>query len=198
MPSVGISYPWATRFSSRSARWLPHDGVRRARHPNLFDDLWGSRPAVPDSQRDRLTHRPHGDDTFRRRGFLMSRGLTPQALVKTIALTSGLVVCSRLKRKSTSSIHMRCKIVASPLYSRRETISYVFERGWLRACGAVRLFRRLRIGTVDHALEGTDGRRGTAPSLTARAGRARRAVPGTDRPPGNRRRRRGARGWPSR
>jgi hypothetical protein len=28
------------------------------------------RPSVPDSQRYRLAHRPHGDDTFRWRGFL--------------------------------------------------------------------------------------------------------------------------------
>jgi len=69
LPAVGISFPWVTRFSSRSARWPPHDGVRRARRPNLFHDLRGLRPLAPDSQRDRLAHRPHGDDTFRGRGL---------------------------------------------------------------------------------------------------------------------------------
>lgn len=34
-----ISVPWATRFSSRSAHWPPHDGLRRARRPNLSYDL---------------------------------------------------------------------------------------------------------------------------------------------------------------
>ena len=62
---VGISFPWVTRFSSRSARWPPHDGVRRARRPNLCHDLRGLRPLARDSQRDRLAHRPHGNDTFR-------------------------------------------------------------------------------------------------------------------------------------
>ena len=65
-----MSFPWATRFSSRSALGPPHDGVRRARRPNLFRDLQGSRPLAPASKRDRLAHRPHGDDLFRWCGFL--------------------------------------------------------------------------------------------------------------------------------
>ena len=40
----------------------PHDGVRRARRLNLFHDLAGFGPQVRDSQRDRLAHRPHGND----------------------------------------------------------------------------------------------------------------------------------------
>ena len=40
----------------------PHDGVRKARRPNLFHDLAGFRPQALDSQRDRLAHRPHRND----------------------------------------------------------------------------------------------------------------------------------------
>src|SRR5579863_5806412 len=40
----------------------PQDGVRRARRLNLSRDLKASLPPVPDSQRDHLVHRPHGND----------------------------------------------------------------------------------------------------------------------------------------
>ena len=58
-----MSCPWITRFSSRSARGRRMMGFRRARCLNLSRDLRGiDNPPVPDSQRDHLAHRPHGND----------------------------------------------------------------------------------------------------------------------------------------
>jgi len=71
LPSAigGFSFPQVTRFSSRPAHRPPHDGVRRAKRPNLFHGLAGLRPRTQDSKRDRLAHRPHGNGAFRSRGF---------------------------------------------------------------------------------------------------------------------------------
>ncbi|WP_353622733.1 MULTISPECIES: transposase [unclassified Mesorhizobium] len=63
-----LAVPQVTRFSSRSAPWPPHDGVRRARCLNLFHDLAGfsgrfgslneiASPIVPT---ERSGHRPFG------------------------------------------------------------------------------------------------------------------------------------------
>jgi hypothetical protein len=55
-------------ISSRSARWPPHDGVRRASRPNLFHGLASACWQDRDSQRDRLARRPHGNDLVHPRG----------------------------------------------------------------------------------------------------------------------------------
>jgi hypothetical protein len=57
-----VSFPWVTRFTSRSTRSPPHDGVRRVRRPNLYHDLTSAYWRDRDSQRDRLALRPRGND----------------------------------------------------------------------------------------------------------------------------------------
>src|SRR4051794_2182157 len=89
--------------------WPPHDGVRRARRLNLFHDLAGFRRQVRDSQRDRLAHRPHGNDSVHPPG--RARGVwsfSVQAAAKP-ALAPG----SLPKRNSARSLHMRCRTTAS-------------------------------------------------------------------------------------
>src|SRR5881392_3562911 len=84
----------------------PHDGVRKARRPNLFHDLAGFCPQALDSQRDRLAHRPHGNDPVHPVGRNLS-----------VCLASFQAAASKRRswpnRNSVSSLHMRCRMTAS-------------------------------------------------------------------------------------
>ena len=52
---------------------LPHDGFRKARRLNLVNDLAGLWPQVRGCYRDRLAHRPHGNDLDRLCGRILAR-----------------------------------------------------------------------------------------------------------------------------
>ncbi len=116
LPSAigGFSFPQVTRFSSRSAHRPPHDGVRRAKRPNLFHDLADLLRQAQDSKRDRLAHRPHGNDAFRSRGFKFQLVHSPFYAVAAINFgTPAGAAFSLPNRNAESSIHIRWRMVAS-------------------------------------------------------------------------------------
>ena len=62
LSSCHLPFPWVTRFSPRSARGRRMMGPGGRGVSICFSTCNVSSAAVPDSQRDRLTHRPHGND----------------------------------------------------------------------------------------------------------------------------------------
>ncbi len=72
--SLLMSRPWVTRFSSRSAQGRRRMGSG-GRGVSICPATWRSRDhLVPDSQRDHLVHRPHGNDAA---SALVRRKLEP-------------------------------------------------------------------------------------------------------------------------
>ncbi len=99
-----MSRPWVTRFSSRSARGRRRMGSG-GRGVSICPATWRHccQP-VPDSQRDHLAHRPHGNDAAP-----PSSGGNWNVCY---AATAGAAVCLP-QRNSLPSTHMRCRITAS-------------------------------------------------------------------------------------
>jgi len=97
-----MSCPWITRFSSRSARGRRMMGVQEGEVPQSVPRPSGHYyPPVPDSQRDHLAHRPHGNDV----------GSAPQAETCNSSLHAATACLPQ--RNSDLSTHMRCRMTAS-------------------------------------------------------------------------------------
>ena len=86
----------------------PHDGVRRARRLNLSHDFAGVSLQARDSQRDRLAHRPHGNDPVFAFSGKFADG--PPIVQAPASATPHLASCRSGTRRP---LHMRWRMTAS-------------------------------------------------------------------------------------